>query len=133
MSRAVPEWIGRNDDSMPGKLVRDRLSRAQNDCCATCGNAFRPKRRAHCDHIVPLIDAGENRETNMQMLCADCHKAKTGAEAAARKKTRDIRQSHIMARKPSAMRGAGFQRSEPQLTASSGLSDKFPLAKRLPQ
>ena len=124
MSRAVPPWVGKTDDSMPGKLVRDRLSRAQNDCCAACGFAFGPKRLAHCDHIVPLIDSGENRERNMQMLCADCHKAKTGAEAAARKKTRDIRQSHIMARPPSRLRSAGFRPASPQRTATREIRRK---------
>lgn len=97
MPRKVDEWIGRNDDAMPGKLVRDRLSRAQGDCCATCRHAFGPKRLAHCDHIVALIDGGENRETNLQMICTDCHKVKTGGEATARAKSRDIRAAHIMA------------------------------------
>lgn len=98
MPRSVAIWQGRTDDAMPGKLVRDRLSRAQGDCCALCRQPFGPKRRAHCDHIVPLIDGGQNCEANLQMICADCHKAKTSAEASARKKTRDIRESHIMAR-----------------------------------
>lgn len=118
MPREVAEWIGRNDDAMPGKLVRDRLSRRQGDCCAHCRNAFGPKRRAHCDHIVALIDGGENRESNLQMLCADCHKAKTKTEAADRKHTRDIRASHIMAVPASTLHSAGFQPSKPQRTAT---------------
>ena len=83
MPREVAEWTGRNDDAMPGKLVRDRLSLRQGDCCAECRQPFGPKRRAHCDHIIPLSDGGENRESNLQMLCTDCHARKTSAEATA--------------------------------------------------
>jgi 5-methylcytosine-specific restriction endonuclease McrA len=40
------------------------------------------------DHIKPLIEAQGNldywRLTNLQTLCHDCHKKKTGAEATAR-------------------------------------------------
>ena len=118
MPREVPTWIGRNLDAMPGKLVRDRLSRKQDDCCANCRKRFGPKSRAHCDHILALIDGGENRESNLQMLCVDCHKAKTRDEAAARKHTRDIRASHIMARPPSTIQSAGFPPAKPQRSAT---------------
>lgn len=124
MPREVEEWKGRTDDSMPGKLVRDRLSRDQGDCCALCHHPFGPKRRAHCDHIVPLIDEGENRESNLQMICAECHKAKTSAEATDRAKSRDIRASHIMARQPSRLSGAGFRRAAPQRTATTPLTKR---------
>lgn len=124
MPRKVEEWIGRSDDSMPGKLVRDRLSRAQGDCCATCRHAFGPKRRAHCDHVIALIDGGENRESNLQMICADCHKAKTSAEATARAKTRDIRASHIMAEPRSNWPTQRLGRGNNQHTATTPLKKR---------
>ena len=126
MPRKVDEWIGRSDDAMPGRLVKDRLARAQGDCCATCRHAFGPKRLAHCDHIVPLIDGGENRESNLQMICTDCHKAKTGAEATARAKSRDIRAAHIMAPDSrSSFQSRGFTPAKPQRRATSALAPKF--------
>jgi 5-methylcytosine-specific restriction protein A len=128
MARSVPEWIGRTDDSMPGRNVRDRLSRDQGDCCAICRHPFGPKRRAHCDHIVPLADEGENRGSNLQMICADCHKAKTSVEATARAKTRDIRASHIMAPDSrSKWQSPRFRPAKPQLTASSRINKFSPI------
>ena len=128
MPRSLPEWIGKTDDAMPGKLVRDRLSRAQDDRCALpdCRQPFGPKRRAHCDHILALIDGGENRETNLQMICADCHKVKTSAEATARAKSRDIRAAHIMAPDSrSRLSGPGFRPSPKQRRASTPIEGKF--------
>ena len=95
MARTVPEWVGRTDDSMPGKNVRDRISLRTGDACAECRKPFGPANRPHCDHIVALADEGENRESNLQMLCKQCHGAKTSAEATARAKTRAIRSKHL--------------------------------------
>lgn len=95
MARSVPEWVGRTDDSMPGKNVRNRISLRTGDACAECKKAFGPTNRPHCDHVLALADGGENREGNLQMLCTDCHKAKTSLEAAARAKTRSIRSKHL--------------------------------------
>jgi 5-methylcytosine-specific restriction endonuclease McrA len=94
MPRKRAEWIGRTDDSMPGQLVRDRISAAQGDRC-TCGRPFGPGVTANCDHIVPLADEGENRETNLQMLCNWCHVEKTSAEATNRAKARSIRAKRL--------------------------------------
>jgi 5-methylcytosine-specific restriction enzyme A len=94
MARTIEEWIGRNDDAMPGKLVRDRISARQGDKCK-CGRPFGPGVQANCDHIVPLIDHGENRESNLQMLCNWCHVEKTSAEATSRKKARSVRSKHL--------------------------------------
>lgn len=36
------------------------------------------------DHVVPLIDGGDDSPENLQLLCESCHKAKTKREAADR-------------------------------------------------
>jgi hypothetical protein len=36
--------------------------------------------RFTCDHIIALINGGENRETNLQILCDWCDPAKTAAD-----------------------------------------------------
>ena len=36
------------------------------------------------DHVVPLHLGGANCDTNLQLLCARCHAAKTAGEMAAR-------------------------------------------------
>lgn len=94
MPRHIPEWVGKHDDQMPGTLVRDRISRRQGDKCK-CGKPFGPTIRANCDHVIPIADGGENRESNLQMLCNHCHVEKTSAEAAARRKSRSVRAKHL--------------------------------------
>lgn len=49
--------------------------------CAACdaGNV-----RLEADHVVPLWDGGTDYDSNVQLLCYRCHKAKTGREASHR-------------------------------------------------
>lgn len=86
MPRAVGEWIGRNDDAMPGQLVLLRLYARQNGLCACgCGRVMNFERDViDCDHIVPLIDGGENRESNLQLMLQEHHRTKTKGENIAR-------------------------------------------------
>ncbi|RIY00177.1 HNH endonuclease [Aureimonas flava] len=48
-----------------------------------------------CDHITPLADGGENVESNLQILCGDCHKLKTAAEASQRAAVRSLKVKHL--------------------------------------
>lgn len=128
MSRSVPEWVGANDNAMPGALVRDRISKRQGDKCACCGRPFGPGVTAHCDHVIALADEGENRESNLQMLCNWCHVEKSAAEATARAKTRRVRAKHLGfdAVKTNRWQSRGFPESEPQRSATRQLTGKFP-------
>lgn len=90
MPRKVDEWIGRNDDAMPPVSVYDRLWDKQDGKDAITGLPFQPGDRIVRDHIVPLADGGENRESNLQLITEETHKPKTAAEATARSKSRRI-------------------------------------------
>lgn len=94
MARTVPEWIGRNDDAMPPESVFDRLWAKQDGKDAITGIPFAPGDRPHRDHIVPLIDGGENRESNLQLIAEKTHKLKTAREAMERAKTRAVQHKH---------------------------------------
>ena len=91
MSRAVPEWIGKTDDTAIPSLVKDRIARKAEDCCQQCHREIRGKLRAEFDHIVPLILGGKNRETNLQLLCNECHGAKTKLDVKIKAKVARIR------------------------------------------
>lgn len=103
MPRDVPEWIGRTDDSMPPRSVFDRLYEKQGGKDAITGLPFQPGDKIIRDHIVPLADGGENRESNLQLITEETHKPKTAAEATARAKTRRIHE-----------RDRGYQRQPSQ-------------------
>jgi len=44
-----------------------------------------------CDHIVALINGGENKESNLQALCGQCHRYKTAADVAEKAKVAAVR------------------------------------------
>lgn len=120
MARSTPEWRGRSDDSMPPKSVFDRLYAKQSGRDAITGIPFAPGDRICRDHIIPLIDGGENRESNLQLITEKQHKIKTAREAMERAKTRAVQHKHrayVGAERPK-MRGAGFQKAKPQKSAS---------------
>jgi hypothetical protein len=56
------------------------------------------------DHIVALADGGENIESNFQILCGQCHEAKTSVENTDRAKVRSMKAKHLGIRKPSKFR-----------------------------
>ena len=89
-ARAVPEWRGKRPESMPGQLVLLRLYAKQNGLCACgCGRVMSFERDViDCDHIVPLIDGGENVESNLQLLLQEHHRTKTRSENIARGEAR---------------------------------------------
>ncbi len=86
MSRTVPEWIGRTDDSMPSDSCKRRILNRQNWICAITGVALRDGVAVEFDHIKPLWLDGENRESNLQAVTKAAHAAKTKAEATIRGK-----------------------------------------------
>lgn len=65
------------------KLQRLRAELFERDpLCAECKRQGRVTLATQRDHIQPLEEGGEDTETNVQGLCADCHDAKSKAERA---------------------------------------------------
>lgn len=110
--RKVDEWIGKTADSKPPKSVIDRLFLRQDGRCAISGRKFKAGEAPHADHIIPLKDGGENRESNLQLVFADTHREKTAAENTARAKERRVRLKHagLWPRSPRPLRSRGFQK-----------------------
>ena len=100
MPRSVSEWIGRTDDTPVPPRVKDRIATNQGDLCAKCHT---PLTTAQCDHIIPLILGGENRETNLQMLCVPCHVGKTRLDVKLKSKVASIRKKRLGLKKKSAL------------------------------
>lgn len=124
--RARPEWIGRKPESMPTIHVLLRLYAKQNGLCACgCGMVMSMERDAiDCDHITPLRDGGENRETNLQLMLRKHHQDKTKAENIARGKERRHK-AKSFTRGGSKMQGRGFSKAPPQRKASKPIEPKF--------
>lgn len=113
--RKVPEWIGKTADSKPPKSVLDRLFLRQGWRCALSGRKIMAGEVTHADHIVPLKDGGQNRETNLQLVLAVAHRAKTADENTARAKERRIRLKHagLWPKSSRPLRSRGFSKPQP--------------------
>ena len=48
--------------------------------CQACLRQGYVSEGTECDHILPRAKGGEDELSNLQMLCKDCHKAKTARD-----------------------------------------------------
>lgn len=98
MSRALPEWIGKTDDSAIPDRVKMRVHAVAEGRCAKC---TLEATTGQYDHAIPIIIGGENRESNLQFLCVPCHKAKTRLDVKLKAKVARVRKRHLGLKKPS--------------------------------
>lgn len=74
---SLKEWIGRTDDDRIPDYVRVRVMRKAGDRCVKCTRSIDEKLKGEIDHAIALILGGKHRESNLQLLCTECHKGKT--------------------------------------------------------
>jgi 5-methylcytosine-specific restriction enzyme A len=48
--------------------------------CVECDKAGRTRLGTQLDHILALVNGGEDTDDNRQLLCDDCHSAKTAID-----------------------------------------------------
>lgn len=89
--RDVPEWIGANDDSQIPHRVKTRVADSANNCCQICG--VRISSRGEIDHVIALKNWNStdeeyhgNRESNLRLLCAPCHRLKSNRDVSEKSK-----------------------------------------------
>jgi hypothetical protein len=80
MSRALEEWVGKTDDTAIPPRVKVRVFAKHHGHCPICTLKIVGKLTPAFDHIAALINGGENRESNIQLLCSECHKTKTRSD-----------------------------------------------------
>ena len=95
MSRDVPEWWGRDDNEAVPMRVQVRVFGRYEGHCGDCGRLIGAGDGPRIDHIRALINGGENRERNLQLLCAACHAYKTKEDLDEKSKVYRIRQRHL--------------------------------------
>lgn len=94
MARTVTEWIGKTDDQRAPNRVRDRILAACPNC-HICTRKIEATERHALDHVVALINGGENRESNLRPVHIKCHAEKTAADVAEKARIAAKRQAHI--------------------------------------
>ena len=76
--------------AVPAEL-REALQSRQRNNCATCGSSLgRGGQEVHCDRRTPLSEGGSDDAENLQLLCRNCHDAKTQREGEAQAARRGI-------------------------------------------
>lgn len=65
---------------------RQQIQVEQGSRCQGCGRLWMPE-LDQVDHRVPREQGGSDADENLQLLCDDCHEAKTRAEAQSRART----------------------------------------------
>lgn len=129
MPRPVSEWIGRDDSARAPKRVRDRLL-ARHTACYLCSRPFVAGEKIEFDHIVALINGGENRETNLRPVHAKCHRTKTASDVAEKARISAKRQKHLGIVDPPKMESRPFHPTRKSFERKAKAKDKLPVPPR---
>lgn len=121
--RSTPEWIGKRDETQPPPRVIARLALEQGGRCACgCTRKFSPRDKPQADHIIALINGGENRESNLQLLIEACHRKKTRKDVAIKSKTARIQKRNLGLKKRSTFANSKDGKWKTRLTANGPLT-----------
>ena len=101
MARTVEEWIGKNDDQVPPPRVRVRVFDNALGRCHLCGRKISAGEYWQCDHVVALVNGGENRERNLGPACRNCCYTKTAEDLAEKSDSAQKRKKHILPKEAS--------------------------------
>ena len=101
--RTVGEWVGKTDDSAIPPRVKDRVAQKSDDKCQQCARQIGGKLRAEYDHVIPLCLGGAHAESNLALVCNECHLGKTKLDVKLKAKVARVRKRHLGIRKPRTM------------------------------
>lgn len=100
MSRSLPIWEGKTDDTPVPDRVRLRVWDRFGGCCHRCTRKIRAGERWTLEHTVALILGGKNREDNLSLTCCNCLPVKNAEDVAEKSEVYEIRKKHILPKEP---------------------------------
>jgi len=118
--RSVEEWIGDSPDQVPPQRVRLRVFERNRGRCHKCTRPLYPKDTWTLEHLVAIINGGQNRESNLDVTCSWCVPGKNAEDAAIKKKGYRTRAKHFGAKQPSRHPIAGGKKSKLKRTFYHG-------------
>jgi 5-methylcytosine-specific restriction endonuclease McrA len=129
MSRSTEEWRGKTDDTPVPPRVRARVFAAKGGRCHRCtrlidaagGEAWT------CEHLVALINGGQNHESNLDVTCSWCLPIKNAEDVAEKSRVyRKAAKNIGVDLRPSQRRiqSPGFRKAGPQRSASRPIERK---------
>jgi len=93
--RELPEWIGATDDSPIPPRVKLRVFEHHQGVCHISGRKIRVGETWDAEHIVAIINGGENRENNLAPALRSKHHEKTALDLAEKSTTYRKRRKHL--------------------------------------
>jgi 5-methylcytosine-specific restriction protein A len=127
VARSVKEWIGASDDTKVPPRVRARVFAKHNGICHLSKTKILPGMAWECDHIIPIIQGGQNRETNLAPALKDKHDEKSAGERSEKKVVARKRAKHLGIKQPAGnIKSPGFTKPEPQAKARKPLNKQMP-------
>jgi 5-methylcytosine-specific restriction protein A len=123
MSREVPEWIGKTDDTPVPDRVKARVFLAHGGICHIAKRKIKPGEAWDAEHVKAIINGGENRESNLAPALRERHKEKTAADMAEKSMIYRKRKKHLGIKKPSRMPGSRHSRFKKKIDGSVVLRD----------
>lgn len=107
MARIVDEWIGKTDDTPIPPRVKVRVFERHGGRCHLSGRKIMAGDLWDCDHVVALVNGGENRETNLAPALRDKHREKTAEDVRIKAKIARQKAKYLGLDKP---KGRGFDK-----------------------
>lgn len=99
-ARTVEEWIGATPDTPVPDRVKLRVFDRHNGVCHIAKRKIWSSDKWDVDHIVALINGGENRESNLAPVLVSKHKEKTARDVAEKSRTYRKRKANLGIKKP---------------------------------
>lgn len=108
MTRSVPLWIGKSDDSAIPPRVRLRIFERDGGVCWISGRKIQAGDAWDLDHKIALCNGGTHSEDNLAPALRDKHREKTKLDVKIKAKVARIRKKNLgIKRKPSRAWGYG--------------------------
>lgn len=84
--RSVPEWIGATPDTPVPPRVKLRVLKRFGYRCYLTGIEIKPGDKWDAEHVLAIINGGENRESNLAPALKVAHAGKTKVDLAIKAK-----------------------------------------------
>lgn len=110
--RSVTEWVGKTPDAKVPARVKLRILRRFNGKCYLTGILIADGQTFDLEHIKPLEEGGEHRESNMAPVLRLPHEVKTQAERKRQAKAdRVAKKAHGLTGPKAEIKSRGFEPS----------------------